>query len=155
MGDYSRSAIMTGIVSKHATAVLRLAALSILIIASVVAGIRILDQVVAPEPRPAASVRGAAHTADFVVLAQQWIPPEAQFRIIGPNGRCPGSARNYLVIYELLPRMLSCDPRSRYWVYFGAPPSPNSGFPPGTRIHTFEPTMLVVELPAVVEMAPG
>jgi hypothetical protein len=94
------------------------------------------------------SRRGFAH------FARQLIPPNEPFRLVQPARDNPHQRRvcqpgvpggeHFWMVYSLVPRPKTCDPKARWTVYLGIAPGP---LPPGAKAHVFNhrPDLVVVE----------
>jgi hypothetical protein len=90
----------------------------------------------------------------FTEFARQLIPPNEPFRLVQPAKDNPHERRvcqpgvpgreHFWMVYSLVPRPKTCDPKARWSVYLGIAPGP---LPPGAKAHVFDhrPDLVVVE----------
>jgi len=78
------------------------------------------------------------------------VPRDAGIRVITTSGVCVPTIHSpgvyYWFVYEILPRVSTCDTNARWWVWLRVRPSASAPMPRGARAQMFAPDLVLAEV---------
>lgn len=90
----------------------------------------------------------------LIAAIRRTVPAGQAVRVITPAGTCAslglanGDGTYFWLMYEILPRVATCDPRAHWWIWLSVSPAASVPVPPGAETRSFATDLVLAKVPA-------